>query len=86
MNLFFRSFAPPAVLQKWAGLIQKMRSARRLRLCVYYILTAESAQARVCAFIPKRERTKTFAFDDVQKTLAKAEHGSDPDCPGTPKP
>ena len=33
-----------------------------------------------------KEGTKTIPFDAVQKTLAEAETGSDPDCLGAPKP
>ena len=33
-----------------------------------------------------KEGTKTITFDDVQKTLAEAENGSDLDCFGAPKP
>ena len=33
-----------------------------------------------------KEGTKTITFDDVQKTLAEAENGSDLDCLGAPKP
>ena len=31
-----------------------------------------------------KEGTKTITFDDVQKTLAEAENGSDLDCLGAP--